>query len=38
MRHVSQFFYELKQAGIPVSVKEYLSFIEAVDAGLAGCV
>src|SRR5271166_4657642 len=30
------FFYELKQAGIPVSVKEYLSFLEAVDAGIAG--
>ncbi|MGO9982905.1 MAG: vWA domain-containing protein [Rhodomicrobium sp.] len=30
------FFYELKQAGIPVSVKEYLTFLNAVDAGIAG--
>ena len=30
-----RFFYELKQAGIPVSVKEYLTFLEAVDSGVA---
>src|ERR1700683_1707581 len=30
------FFYELKQAGVPVSVKEYLTFLNAVDAGIAG--
>jgi uncharacterized protein with von Willebrand factor type A (vWA) domain len=30
------FFYELKQAAIPVSVKEYLTFLEAIDADLAG--
>jgi uncharacterized protein len=30
------FFYELKKAGIPVSVKEYLTFLNAVDAGVAG--
>ena len=30
------FFFELKQAGIPVSVKEYLTFLNAVDAGIAG--
>ena len=30
------FFYELKKAGIPVSVKEYLTFLNAVDAGIAG--
>ena len=30
------FFYELKKSGIPVSVKEYLLFLEAVDAGIAG--
>jgi uncharacterized protein len=29
------FFYELKQASIPVSVKEYLTFLDAVDAGIA---
>ncbi len=29
-------FFELKQSGIPVSVKEYLTFLEAVDAGVAG--
>ncbi len=29
------FFYELKQAGIPVSVKEYLTFLNAIDAGVA---
>ena len=30
-----RFFYELKQSGIPVSVKEYLTFLEAVDSGVA---
>ena len=30
-----RFFYELKQSGIPVSVKEYLLFLEAVDSGIA---
>ncbi len=30
------FFYELKQAGVPVSVKEYLTFLDAMDADLAG--
>src|SRR3974390_1006063 len=29
-------FYELKKASIPVSVKEYLTFLNAVDAGVAG--
>ncbi len=29
------FFYELKKSGIPVSVKEYLTFLNAVDAGIA---
>ncbi len=27
------FFYELKKAGIPVSVKEYLTFLNVVDIG-----
>jgi len=30
------FFTELKAAGIPVSLKEYLTLIEALDKGLAG--
>ncbi len=30
------FFYELKQAGIPVSVNEYLTFLSAIDADIAG--
>ncbi len=30
------FFYELKKSGIPVSVKEYLTFLNAVDVGIAG--
>lgn len=30
------FFYELKQAGLPVSVKEYLTFLSAIDADIAG--
>src|SRR5579883_3270495 len=29
------FFYELKKAGIPVSVREYLAFLNAIDAGIA---
>jgi uncharacterized protein len=29
------FFYELKKSGIPVSVMEYLSFLKAVDSGVA---
>ncbi|ACT60527.1 vWA domain-containing protein [Hirschia baltica] len=31
----TKFFYELKSAGIPVSVKEYLMFLEVMDADLA---
>ena len=31
----SNFFYELKRAEVPVSVKEYLLLLEAVQAGLA---
>src|SRR5208337_5303840 len=30
------FFYELKKSGIPVSVKEYLTFLNAIDVGIAG--
>ncbi|WP_420404690.1 vWA domain-containing protein [Nisaea sp.] len=30
----SNFFYELKRAEVPVSVKEYLTLLEAVQAGL----
>jgi uncharacterized protein with von Willebrand factor type A (vWA) domain len=30
----SNFFYELKRADVPVSVKEYLTLLEAVRAGL----
>src|SRR3974377_1653556 len=30
-----RFFYELKRSGIPVSVKEYLTFLEAVESGIA---
>ena len=29
------FFYELKQAGVPVSVREYLTFLQAMNADLA---
>jgi hypothetical protein len=29
------FFHEPKKSGIPVSVKEYLDFLNAVDAGAA---
>ena len=31
------FFAELKGAGIPVSLKEYLTLMEALDKGLAAC-
>ena len=30
------FFHELKAAGIPVTLKEYLTLMEAMDAGVAG--
>ena len=30
------FFYKLKEAGVPVSLKEYLTFLQTIDAGLAG--
>jgi uncharacterized protein with von Willebrand factor type A (vWA) domain len=30
------FFYELKQAKLPVTLKEYLTLLEAVEAGVAG--
>jgi uncharacterized protein len=30
------FFLELRQAGVPVSLREYLTLLEAVDADLAG--
>ena len=29
------FFHELKVSGIPVTLKEYLTLMEAMDAGLA---
>src|SRR5262245_3334659 len=29
------FFHELRQAGVPVSLKEYLTLMEAMGAGLA---
>src|SRR5262245_25966438 len=29
------FFHELKVAGLPVTLKEYLTLMEALDAGLA---
>ena len=29
-------FTELKQAGVPVSLREYLDLLEATDAGVAG--
>ena len=32
----SSLFYELKSAKVPVTLKEYLTLIEAVDADLAG--
>ncbi len=31
------FFSELKAAGVPVTLKEYLTLFEALDAGLASC-
>nr|MBP7340337.1 VWA domain-containing protein [Niveispirillum sp.] len=30
------FFYDLRKAGIPVSLKEYLALMEAMQAGIAG--
>lgn len=30
------FFYELRKAGVPVSLKEYLALMEAMQAGVAG--
>ena len=30
------FFYKLKDARVPVSLREYLTFLEAVEKGLAG--
>ena len=30
------FFTQLKAAGVPVSLKEYLTLMEALDKGLAG--
>ena len=30
------FFYKLKDARVPVSLREYLTLLEAVDKGLAG--
>jgi uncharacterized protein with von Willebrand factor type A (vWA) domain len=32
----TRFFYELKRADVPVSLKEYLTLLEAVKAGCAG--
>lgn len=29
------FFHELKTSGVPVTLKEYLTLMEAMDAGLA---
>ena len=29
------FFHELKAAGLPVTLKEYLTLMEAMDAGVA---
>ena len=29
------FFHELKASGLPVTLKEYLTLMEALDAGLA---
>ena len=31
----NSFFYELKRAQVPVSLREYLTLLEAVEAGLA---
>ena len=30
------FFFELKKAHIPVSLREFLTLLEAMDAGVAG--
>ena len=30
------FFYDLRRAGVPVSLKEYLALMEAMQAGIAG--
>jgi len=30
------FFYDLRKAGVPVSLKEYLALMEAMQAGIAG--
>ena len=32
----TRFFHELKSAGVPVSLREYLTLMEAMDADLAG--
>lgn len=32
----SGFFYDLRKAGVPVSLKEYLALMEAMQAGIAG--
>ena len=32
----TKFFHELKSAGLPVSLREYLTLMEAMDADLAG--
>ena len=31
-----QFFSELKSAGVPVTLREYLTLMEAMEADLAG--
>ena len=31
-----QFFSQLKQAGVPVTLREYLTLMEAMEADLAG--
>jgi len=33
----SGFFYKLKEARVPVSLREYLTLLEAVEKGLANC-
>ena len=30
-----QFFYDLREARIPVTIREYLTFLEALDKGVA---
>ncbi|HEY6547894.1 MAG TPA: VWA domain-containing protein, partial [Vicinamibacteria bacterium] len=32
---LNQFFLELRDGGVPVSVKEYLTLLEALSAGVA---